>query len=293
MGLFCWYQVSNIIFHFNLMEYFCVYMKRNIFGLIVLSVVMLLVSSCGLNSTDKHATASDTLQYVQQDKMLSYANCVSDSSNSCTYIHFSYPVFTGLTSPLQDSVDEMLTQVFTDGEDNKGTINDVDSLQQKFIQEYNAFVTEQKDYTTPWSINKNVNVLLQNKRWITFSYINSSFTGGAHGMHEQHYILMDRSSGKRLKLFDFFDSTSIYTLTALADPLFRSEKLIAPSQTYEDAGYWFKDEHFYLNNNFYIHKEGITFCYNPYEVSSYANGSTVITIPAAKIGKLVRKEWME
>lgn len=293
MGLFCWYQVSNIIFHFNLMEYFCVYMKRNIFGLIVLSVVMLFVNSCGLNSTDKHTAASDTLQYVQQDKMLSYANCVPDSSSSCTYIHFSYPGFTGLTSPLQDSVDEMLTQVFTDGEDNKGTINDVDSLQHKFIQEYSAFIAEQKDYKTPWYINKNVNVLLQNKRWITFSYSLSSFTGGAHGIQEQHYILLDRNTGKRLKLFDFFDSTAIYKLTALADPLFRSEKLIAPSQTYEDAGYWFKDEHFYLNNNFYIHKEGITFCYNPYEVSSYANGSTVITIPAAKIGKLVRKEWME
>jgi|GEM_PF-826620 len=290
VGLFCGYQVSNIIFHFGLMEYFCFYMKRNITGLLLLSVVVLSTGSCGLNSTDKNAAATDTLQYVQQEKMLSYTNCVPDSSSSCTYIHFSYPGFTGLTPPLQDSVSEMLTQIFTDGE---GNINDADSLQQKFIQEYSAFVAEQKDYSTPWYINKNVNVLLQNKRWITFSYSHSSFTGGAHGMQEQHYILLDRNTGKRLKLFDFFDSTAIYKLTALADPLFRSEKLIAPSQTYEEAGYWFKDEHFYLNNNFYIHKDGITFCYNPYEVSSYANGSTVITIPAAKIGKLVRKEWMQ
>lgn len=290
MGLFCLYQVSNIIFHYGPMEYFCFYMKRNIIGLLLLSVVVLSTGSCGLNSTDKNAAATDTLQYVQQDKMLSYSNCVPDSSSSCTYIHFSYPAFTGLTPPLQDSVSKMLTQIFTDGERN---IYNADSLQQKFIQEYSAFIAEQKDYTTPWYINKNVNVLLQNKRWITFSYSQSSFTGGAHGMQEQHYILLDRNTGKRLKLFDFFDSTAIYKLTALADPLFRSEKLIAPSQTYEEAGYWFKDEHFYLNNNFYIHKDGITFCYNPYEVSSYSNGSTVITIPAAKIGKLVRKEWMQ
>ena len=290
MSFFCWNQVSNIIFHFNLMEYFCVYMKKNIIGLSVLSLVMLFVSSCGLNSTEKHTAASDTLQYVQQNKMLSYANCVPDSSSSCTYIHFSYPDFKGLTSPLQDSVSGMLAQIFTDGEKD---IYNADSLQHKFIQEYVAFIAEQKDYTTPWYINKNVALLLQNKRWITFSYSHSSFTGGAHGMEEQHYMLLDRNTGKRLKLFDFFDSTAIYKLTAFADPLFRSEKLIAPSQTYEDAGYWFKDEHFYLNNNFYIHKDGITFCYNPYEVSSYANGSTVITIPAAKIGKLVRKEWMQ
>lgn len=271
------------------MEYFCFYMKKNIIGLLLLLVVMLSSSSCGNNATDKHTTTADTLQYVQQDKMLSYTNCVPDSS-SCTYIRFSYPSFTGLTSPLQDSVGELLAQIFTDAEH---TINDADSLQQEFIQEYSSFVAEQKDYTTPWFMNKNVNVLLQNKRWITFSYLQSSFTGGAHGMQEQHYILLDRNTGKRLTLFDFFDSTAIYKLTALADPLFRSEKLIAPSQTYEEAGYWFKDEHFYLNNNFYIHKDGITFCYNPYEVSSYANGSTVLTIPASKIGKLVRKEWME
>lgn len=251
---------------------------------------MLSVSSCGLNSTDNNATTADTLQYIQHDKMLSYNNCVPDSSSYCTYIHFSYPAFTGLTSSLQDSVSEMFSQIFTDGD---GTINDADSVQQKFIQEYSAFVAEQKDYATPWFINKNVSVLLQNKRWVTLSYAHSSYTGGAHGMQEQHYILLDRNTGKRLKLFDFFDSTAIYKLTALADPLFRSEKLIAPSQTYEEAGYRFKDEHFYLNNNFYIHKDGITFCYNPYEVSSYANGSTVITIPAAKIGKLVRKEWMQ
>lgn len=246
-----------------------------------------ILSSCGNNASQHSTSPADSLHYTMQHAQQTFNGCIADSGNTCTYISYHYPQFDSVASPVHDSLRLLLQGLLHDG------FESVAAVQHAFISDYSEMKKSDSSYQTPWYEEKSIHVLLQNKRWITLGYQLSAFTGGAHGVHQQHYFLLDRETGERLKLFDFFDSTAIYKLTALADPLFRAEKLIAPSQTYEEAGYWFKDEHFYLNNNFYIHADGITFYYNPYEVSSYANGSTVITIPANKIGKLLRKDWRQ
>ena len=244
-----------------------------------------LFTSCGNGASQQSTTSSDTLHYTMQHAQQTYNGCKADSGNTCTYTSYQYPQFDSMVSPVHDSLRVLLKSLLHQEYES------VPAAQKAFISNYAEMMEGDSSYQTPWYEEKDTRVLLQNKRWITLSHHVSLFTGGAHGSNEQYYFLLDRETGERLRLFDFFDSTAIYKLTALADPLFRAEKLIAPTQTYEEAGYWFKDEHFYLNNNFYIHADGITFYYNPYEVSSYANGSTVITIPANKIGKLLRKDW--
>jgi hypothetical protein len=262
-------------------------MKTYIDYLCVALITAVVFSSCGNESSHHNTSSSDTLHYTRQHAQQTYNGCVADSGNTCTYISYHYPQFDSMASPVHDSLRVLLKSLLHQEYES------VPAAQKAFINDYADMMKGDSSYMSPWFEEKEVEVLLQNKRWITLGFHFSAYTGGAHGSNEQHYFLLDRETGEHLTLYDFFDSTAIYKLTALADPLFRSEKMIAPSQTYEEAGYWFKDEHFYLNNNFYIHPGGITFYYNPYEVSSYANGSTVITIPANKIGKLLRQEWRQ
>jgi Protein of unknown function (DUF3298) len=63
-------------------------------------------------------------------------------------------------------------------------------------------------------------------------------------------------------------------------------------ETYKEAGFWFKDNIFTLNNNFAITDQGILFYYNNYEIASYVYGPTKIFIPYDSIENLVKRKGM-
>lgn len=52
----------------------------------------------------------------------------------------------------------------------------------------------------------------------------------------------------------------------------------------------FENGTFRLNNNFGILQTGLIFCFNPYEVGSYAAGSPMVFIPYAEIAGLIRPD---
>ena len=167
-------------------------------------------------------------------------------------------------------------------------ISDPDSVQKAFLSEYDKFLKDQKGYHIPWKIEKSITVVNQNKKWITLQVNLDGFTGGAHPNSEIYYWMVDKSNGRKFTLLNFFDSTGILKLTALGEPLFCAEKKISPNESLEAAGYWFPNNHFALNNNFYMNDEGLTFYYNAYEVGPYANGPTKITIPASSVIKFLK-----
>ncbi len=215
----------------------------------------------------------------------SFNNCDKDSQE-CTYIEFNFPQFRYVQKPLADSLERIVNKAFKDEEHQ---ITAPDSVQQFFLKEYADFKAEQDGYNVPWFIEKELSVINQNPKWITLQYSDYSFTGGAHPNSHIWYKMIAKTNGHQLLLTDFFDSTAIVKLTSLGEPLFRSAKEIEPGKNLTDAGYWFANDHFALNNNFYIHDEGITFFYNNYEVGPYVVGSTTFTIPAKDILPLVKK----
>lgn len=246
---------------------------------------LLLLISCGNSSKNaSNSVDADSLSYETISIAQSFNDCDMDSS-SCTSISFDFPQFSDATGAIGDSLNHLILSTFRNEELN---INDPDSVQKAFLSDYGKFLKEQKGYDIPWKMEKSIEVLNQNKKWITLQVTLEGFTGGAHPNSEKYYWMLDKTDGHKLNLIDFFDSTGILKLTALGEPLFCAEKKIAPSQSLEAAGYWFPNNHFALNNNFYMNEEGITFYYNSYEVGPYANGPTSITIPASSVIKLMK-----
>ncbi len=245
-----------------------------------------LLSNCSSSPTaGEQSTEEDTLNYEMIYMVQSLNNCDKDSQE-CTYIEFNFPQFRYVQKPLADSLQLIISNAFKNDEHH---VTAPDSVQQHFLKEYADFKAEQKGYNIPWFIEKDVSVVNQNPKWITLQYTENSFTGGAHPNSNKWYKMIDKANGHQLLLTDFFDSSAITQLTVLGEPLFKSEKAIESNQTFEAAGYWFANNHFLLNNNFFIHDEGITFYYNNYEVGPYVVGSTTITIPAKNILPLLKK----
>lgn len=240
------------------------------------------VSLAGCTTADHSATQND-LNYETIYKMNSYQNCDKDSAN-CTHIEFTYPQFGNLEHKLSDSVSHFISRKF-----EYNGLKNMDSIQRQFMLEYEQFKKTQPEYQQAWVIDKSISILNQTKQWIIFMYTSEEYTGGAHSNSLKSFHMMSKSDGHQYLLTDFFDKNAIHEMTRLGEPIFCAKRGINPNQGLDEAGFMFPNNHFQLNENFYIDEDGITFYYNTYEVAPYSMGPTEITIPASKVFNLLRK----
>ena len=68
---------------------------------------------------------------------------------------------------------------------------------------------------------------------------------------------------------------------------FRRLKELTSEADLGQAGFWFENNKFYLNDNFLITDSSLVFYYNDYEITAYAFGPTELIIPYSKIATLV------
>ncbi len=242
--------------------------------------------SCSNPSNETSGIAdANSLLYENITMIQSVDNCTPDSGN-CTYILFEYPQFGNATGVLGDSLLALTNRYFKNEELH---LFNKDSIQKAFLSEFTAFKKEQGRDVPSWYINRSVTVMNQNAKWITLCERDESFTGGAHPNTFVQYRMIDKRNGKQITVSDLFEEASMPKLLELAETAFRSERGINPNQSLEEAGFWFKDKRFALNNNFFINNDGITFFFNAYEVGPYTLGSTVFTLPANKVVKYLKK----
>lgn len=240
----------------------------------------------GCNSTPSDSgNPSSPFAYEKITMVRTYQDCTPDSSD-CTYIRFEFPQFTNAVGSVRDSLTAFIKQQFVD---SIASVYDPDSLQQQFLKEYERTKNEIEHYDQTWTLDRTIEVLHQNAKWITLELNDYAYTGGAHPNGYTEYTMFDKTDGHRLTLADFFDETGIQKLTALGEKEFRKVRAINPNMQLSDAGFDFNDDRFSLSQNFYINDEGIVFQYNAYEVGPYVLGETTITLPASQFMKWLKK----
>jgi hypothetical protein len=259
---------------------------KNLFVFILFVLVSGLMS-CSSNPDSKSEKAkSDTLTFTMMEKTKTVQNCRPDSGE-CTYIRFTYPKFSELTSPLSDSIRKLMAKTFAIA---TGSEAEMDSSQVAFIKEYSDLMTDEEEGpAVPWNLQSGLTVEGQNARWICLEEVISGYTGGAHDFGDSQYHLLEKSTGRHLHLADFFDSTGLKKLTRLGEIEFCIERGIKDNVTFEEAGFTFENDVFFLPENFCFKENGMEFVFNSYEVGPYVLGPTVFVIPANKIVGLMRK----
>lgn len=108
-----------------------------------------------------------------------------------------------------------------------------------------------------------------------------AYTGGAHGNGATKTELIEKSKGKVLTIDAVF--TDVSAVTAIAETYFRKMYELEPDADLDDAGFWFENNLFHLNNNFFISGDVIAFLYNSYEIAPYSGGQTLIEIPLEEV----------
>jgi hypothetical protein len=79
-------------------------------------------------------------------------------------------------------------------------------------------------------------------------------------------------------------------LIKIGEAEFRKLKELTKEADLGQAGFWFENNKFYLNDNFLITDSSLVFYYNNYEITAYAFGPTEIILPYSKIKSLIGQE---
>jgi hypothetical protein len=183
--------------------------------------------------------------------------------------------------------DQILTALF-----KEGRYKQPEFFIENFFKEYKNYTGDSPSEKIYWSIERKVNVTYVNDRIACFEFFEFSHLGGAHPNMNYFYTVYDLVTGGRLTPKDIFTEGYEAKLTSLAEKKFREMRLLKPDASLSGAGFNFPGGKFTLNKNFGFIKNGVVFFYNPYEISSYALGSSPVVIPYNEIQDLFVKAFM-
>lgn len=160
--------------------------------------------------------------------------------------------------------------------------------QQQIRQSLEAFKKDaRQDDISVWNMLDSFIIDDQHLSFACLKSYSASYTGGAHGSYGEGFYYFDKSTGKELHLKDF-----LHTNTAMlkaCESKFRKTVGIPQSKPFDQTDYSFGGG-FYLPDNFKITQKGITFSYNPYEVSNWANGIVEFTMTKAQLAPYLKRK---
>ena len=221
----------------------------------------------------------DTLVFRYTDFTKSAGECDS-SLAACAKISLHYPIFSGSGDESSLAALNQFIQQFllTSSTADSTVYPNPEMFSENFFHEYAEMQSEIPDYVVGWELIRQVQVIYSTSKVTSLRATSYAFTGGAHGNSDVQLTSYWRETGERIQLSDILSVNSLDMLNAIAENNFRRDRDIPGDLSLEEAGYWFKDDQFRLNDNFAVGKSGLIFHFDQYEIAPYSFGPIEITI---------------
>jgi hypothetical protein len=132
-----------------------------------------------------------------------------------------------------------------------------------------------------WEYGETIDLETFSGRWMVLCRVQESFTGGAHGMSQKSYYVVDRKNLRVLKWDELFHdpkSPEFYGLILEALRTYSGLEKDAPLS----SGIYFENEPG-MSADFFLRREGLGFHWNPYEIGPYSEGHIETLIPWEKL----------
>ncbi len=155
--------------------------------------------------------------------------------------------------------------------------NTIDQAMLAFNNSFIKINNEFPDETIPHEANIDCNINFQSPNIISILIDSYIFTGGAHGYGSVTYINLNPKTGKRLTNKSLFKNMKAFE--SYAERVFRSKHKILENESINSTGFFFENDKFSLPENIGFTDSAIILYYNPYEISSYADGPIELKIP--------------
>ena len=239
--------------------------------------------SCGSKSPVKNNLKYELVKYEKQSD-----GCDSLRNDNCAKIKIEFPQITSfgnemVKEKINKSIAELFSKDILGGSESAG----FETMMKGFIDEYESFIKEFPDAYQSWFIEKTGEVKLNKGNFFSIDYLEYSFTGGAHPNTYVTFKNFNLSNGEEITLDEIISADKKQELTNIAETEFRKLKDLTTEADLGQAGFWFENNKFYLNDNFLITDSSLVFYYNNYEITAYAFGPTELTIPFSRIKPLI------
>jgi hypothetical protein len=204
--------------------------------------------------------------------------------DSAYVIDITWPVFDENKGNTKFAVklNELVTSLLPFSSANvKQTVNDM-------IETYKS-MEQEDDFGMYWTFTSDISAYFPTTNIVTIVKNEWEYAGGAHGNGVSLYFNFDEQSEKVLTLDDLLIPGSKEKLNVIAEKIFRRDYELG-DQDLVEAGYWFKDSKFELNENFMIDNGALHFLFNSYEIAPYAAGQQEVKIAFSDFKDLIRKD---
>ncbi|MDR3357123.1 MAG: RsiV family protein [Spirochaetaceae bacterium] len=118
-----------------------------------------------------------------------------------------------------------------------------------------------------------------------------SYTGGANGQSEKTFFVLDTGLLSKVALNDILQKGVEEKLQTQIDDALRARHHAAPGTPLTSIGF-LKDTGG-VPQNFFVSREGLGFCWNPYEIAPHSYGILEIVLPYAQIEALLNDRGKE
>lgn len=223
-----------------------------------------------------------------QLKMENYAqstgkcNLEADNQKGCAKIRLNHiQIIENVSNSVKEKVNDKLNLIAFDGKKPENITQDFLAQYQKDLQELSP------EFALVYEQTLDMNVLLNEANLLTIQCTHYEYMGGAHGSTNHAFVNFDLNTGEEIVLESMFLPNSMEKITEIGAILFREQNNIFENQTFENAGYWFTDDKFYLPKKYYFLKDKIVFQYEEYEIAPYAMGAQIVEIPYIMIEKFI------
>lgn len=220
-------------------------------------------------------SSSDSLRWSR----VNYADSLDFDSRGQSDIvaALNYPEFTG--SGAHDVLFGTVKNFVFGGLISGDTLAGGKDVLAEMAGEYELLLGEFPDYSFPWELQRNVDVLYNDSAMVSLRFFEFHYSGGAHPNTAQRLLSYDQADGRFLDLSDIHRRWPKMDLVEAGERQFRMDWEIADTLSLNEAGWWFEDDCFYLPDNFALLDSGLLFLYNPYEIGPYYLGATELYIP--------------
>lgn len=204
-----------------------------------------------------------------------------------------FPINEYFESGIVDSVKQIVTHSFFGSNFYE---SNPDSMLTHFETEYFTNYKEQNEdwhsrgASFSWQKSVNMSVVFNSNYLVCLEYLKYAYSGGAHGMTNIAYDIINLNNGSLLAYSDIFKENTTDSLTAILTQKLRKDYKIPNDVPLKKAGF-FVDE-ISPNHNIYINGNGIGFLYNSYEIAPYSNGQTNIFLEFDTIVGLLKKDTL-
>lgn len=255
---------------------------------VFLAFIAFLVLSCGTKPQIEEVN-HDNIVSGEVTRPLIGADFIDTSA-----VIISYSFYSKIEHPYQDSINrkiaqyvQRITQFELSDEVRLLSTHFFEAQADSFVTIYN-YEKEIDGMGGIWSLETSIQLNEDFKDFVELSLSDWSYTGGAHGNGSMMLYKIDRVTGNILTLSDLF--SDLTALNAIAEKYFRAQHEMLPDEDFENAGFWFENNVFSVNNNFSISADFVTFHYNVYEIAPYAAGPIDLEIPMEDVKELLRRQ---